>query len=329
MTSFDSTQSPVDEGFTLVELVIAIAVLTVAMIGSSTVLVSSINATIYNRHVDQAMTIAVRTMETAVAFDCGGTSVDPRFDFQLALGVTQPRAVEMRDRFNAEVNRCSWHQAPSTVPSEQTANTCQIADGTRFEGWADITDVSEGNLGTRYFVVRNSPIDYCVRYEVAWRRTQPTVAAADTGRNAPMRLQREVTVQWRERNNTSIVRSRSLRQLSAISPDSLNSSQAGRISIAVANKKANVQMTAVGSDNVPMVYAPVQNASGQWTVDIPFLTPNTIHDYQIRRVPLGGVAGTVIPIKLADAAPVGCLKLDQVLVELPNANPSPGAGICA
>jgi type II secretory pathway pseudopilin PulG len=234
-----------DDGFTLVELVIAIMILFTALAVASSLIVSMVTATIANRHADIAMSIASQTMETAVASDCGSHTTAPLWNPQ-----SSATDIAAGQFFGTVQSLCQVPTGPSNTatdatycPAAATAGVTELFDGTFRRGHLPTFDQTQSDLGSRQFTVHrpvtavtNSGILHvCVTVRMVWRTIGATGTSSpvDDGSNDTVRLQRQVHVQWTEPRQTA-VRHRDLVQVVALEPDAKTVGQAGRITVATA-----------------------------------------------------------------------------------------------
>lgn len=301
----DGARSTNDEGFSLVEMVVALVIMFGSLMASSQVIISMIKATLYSRNADRAVVLATQVMETAVANDCGGR-----------LPNNRGTAEEQRAVWQNQQQRCRYWQTPPTVPT----GTCRTASGTWFSGWSG-SSLSTGNgeddLGRRYFVHnQGGPIFYCVSYEVAWVPVSwtngPTVGN--------MRLRRTVTVQWTEPSRPNTIRERSYSQMAALSPDAVQSSYAGYIELkAPVGQVVQVKVATAPTGDLYMTYA--ADTSGR--VRIPFLpldqttgsgTSVSITDWYVVSLRIPGTTPATKDVTLTQASSKKCLQVSGITV---------------
>jgi type II secretory pathway pseudopilin PulG len=289
------TRAAGDAGFTLVELVMAIIVLFIALTASVQIIVSMVAATVANRHIDLAMSVASQTMETAVAFDCGGQMLDPKWNPAV------PDTVQTTAFYTALQARC-------TVPLGQAVaagdvNRCFAAvatnghDATIDEdfrhGYLPTFDQDQTDLASRRFAIYKNAASFshttatgslpvCTTIKMVWKYVKPfgVASVADDGSSSSLRLQRVVHVEWQEPHSTR-VRWRELSQVAALPPDSKMAVNTGRI------------MAKVGVGGSATMLVPVTGqrltygADDAGFVNFPFLPPAT---YTIE------VAGTPVSV---------------------------------
>jgi type II secretory pathway pseudopilin PulG len=253
-----------DVGFTLVELVMAIVVLFIAMAAATQIVVSMVAATISNRHVDMAMSVATQTMENSVAYDCGGQLLDPAAspsDSEANKVLTRAFYSKLQKRCLVETN------SPSPIAKNDNIATCDKAAAATNDpfnakfspGFLPGFDQLQDDLGSRRFTVLKSAISFskaadgtttaggilpvCTTVRLTWKSVKSLgVNAVDDGSNRSLRLERDVHVQWFEPRQTA-VRFRDLTQVSALPPDSKVAVNQGRISvIAGAGKSARITL---------------------------------------------------------------------------------------
>ena len=236
-----------DDGFTLVELVMAIVVLFIAMAAATQIVVSMVAATISNRHVDLAMSVATQTMENSVAYDCGGQLLDPA----AVPGETDNAKLATTQAFYAKLQkRCLVDTNSTTAASSADVASCAAAAAAAndpFNGkFLPDVDQLQADLGSRRFTVRKSAASFntaadgsatsggilpvCTTLRLTWKFVKSVgVNPIDDGSNNSLRLQRDVHVQWFEPRQ-SMVRFRDLTQVSALPPDTKVAVNQGRIS---------------------------------------------------------------------------------------------------
>jgi type II secretory pathway pseudopilin PulG len=294
-----------DGGFTLVELVMAIVVLFIALMASTQIIISMVSATIANRHVDLAMSVATQTMETAVAFDCGGQLVDPGW----VWGVDEDPVTTPTTKFyNNLVDRCA---VDTNTPTSVTASTyCPTStsvnsDGVFNSGFLPSFDQAQADLGSRRFTVFKAAASFahtntgsvssaegalpiCTTVKMSWRfiKSAGNAATADDGTNESLRLQRQVHVQWKEVGQSK-VRARDLVQLSALPPDSKVAVNTGRISVYMGPRQSATLVVPITGQKLTLA-SDDDPTSG--LVNFPFLPDGT---YQIQR---SGLADTWVTL---------------------------------
>jgi prepilin-type N-terminal cleavage/methylation domain-containing protein len=258
-----------DDGFTLVELVMAIVVLFIAMAAATQIIVSMVAATISNRHVDLAMSVATQTMESSVAYDCGGQLLDPA----AKPGPTFAEMIATNSFYDKLQKRCLVEtNSPSPVTKNDNKQSCDNAEAAPNDpfnaGFLPTFDQLQADLGSRRFTVLKSAASFataadgsasaagllpvCTTVRLTWKYiTSVPGSPADDGTNKSLRLQRDVHVQWFEPRQISNVRFRDLTQVSALPPDTKVVVNQGRISVVpgVGQKSATIKM--LNSDPAP------------------------------------------------------------------------------
>jgi type II secretory pathway pseudopilin PulG len=239
-----------EAGFTLVELVMAILVLFMALTASAQIIVSMVATTVANRHIDLAMSVATQTMETAVAFNCGGELIDPLWNPDPT--VTNITAAlfysALRTRCLVDPNEAAGPGAGLDAGYCPTAVTTAGNDFTIDEafrrGFLPNFEQAQTDLGSRRFTVYKSAATFsttastgvlpvCTTVRMSWKFIDPFGSAnVDDGTNDSLRLQRVVHVQWHEPRQTR-VRWRELVQVAALPPDSKVVTNRGRITVQV------------------------------------------------------------------------------------------------
>jgi prepilin-type N-terminal cleavage/methylation domain-containing protein len=246
------SRSNTDDGFTLVELVMAIVVLFIAMAAATQIVVSMVAATISNRHVDLAISVATQTMENSVAYDCGGQLLDPA----AAPGDDSAKQI-LTNAFYEKLQKRCLVDANSTATTAQDLSVCDAtaaATNDPFNGqspnpakFIPAFDQSQLDLGSRRFTVRKSAASFntaadgsvasagtlpvCTTVRLTWKSIKSLgVTVSDDGSNNSLRLERDVHVQWFEPRQTN-VRYRDLTQVSAVAPDAKVAVNQGRISV--------------------------------------------------------------------------------------------------
>jgi prepilin-type N-terminal cleavage/methylation domain-containing protein len=242
-----------DDGFTLVELVMAIVVLFIAMAAATQIVVSMVAATISNRHVDLAISVATQTMENSVAYDCGGQLLDPA----AAPGEGDPTKLAATNAFYDKLQKRCLVDANSTATAAQDLSVCDATAGAANDPSNGVSpnpakflpafDQAQTDLGSRRFTVRKSAASFntaadgsvasagtlpvCTTVRLTWKSIKSLgVTASDDGSNNSLRLERDVHVQWFEPRQTN-VRYRDLTQVSAVAPDAKVAVNQGRISV--------------------------------------------------------------------------------------------------
>jgi prepilin-type N-terminal cleavage/methylation domain-containing protein len=270
-----------DDGFTLVELVMAIVVLFIAMAAGTQIIVSMVAATISNRHVDLAMSVATQTMENSVAYDCGGQLLDPNaVPGEVPTAATQTFYSKLQKRCIVDTNSTA-----ATADDEKICIDAKSAANDPFNAkFLPGFDQAQLDLGSRRFTVRKSATSFntaadgtaaaggtlpvCTTVRLTWKSIKSLgVNATDDGSNNSLRLERNVHVQWFEPRQT-IVRFRDLTQVSALPPDSKVAVNQGRISVAAGvGKSARIKM--LNSSPAQYVTYAADDATG--LVIFPFL----------------------------------------------------------
>ena len=299
-----------DAGFTLIELVMAIVVLFIALAASTQIIVSMVAATVAQRHIDLATSVATDAMETAVAYDCGGQLLAPSW----ADGATETATDGPIHTFYSNLqSRCKvavdTPVGVTPVCPAQTTSPPSATDGATDavfnRGWAPVADQTQTDLGSRRFVVYKKATSFdhsasgsvnsgggrlavCTTIRLSWKYIKTTGAASkpDDGTNDSLRLQRRVHVQWSEPNQTR-VRSRDLVQLSALPPDSKVAVNLGRISVATGVGGSATLRVPITNQSLTLV-ADDDATSG--IVNFPFLADGT---YTISR-PGSAVDRTIV-----------------------------------
>jgi prepilin-type N-terminal cleavage/methylation domain-containing protein len=154
-----------DDGFTLVELVMAIVVLFIAMAAATQIIVTMVSATIANRHVDLAMSVATQAMESSVAYDCGGQLLDAA----AAPGETNAAKLAATRLFYSKLQkRCSIDtNSPSPIAKDDNKASCDdAADPVKGAndpfnaGFNPTFDQLQSDLGSRRFTVLKSSASF-------------------------------------------------------------------------------------------------------------------------------------------------------------------------
>jgi prepilin-type N-terminal cleavage/methylation domain-containing protein len=258
---------PTDDGFTLVELVMAIVVLFIAMAAATQIIVSMVAATIANRHVDLAMSVATQTMENSVAYDCGGQLLDPSAVPLLPTPATLQFYDKLQKRCLIDTN------SPSPVTKidyKQSCDDAAAASNDPFNGgFLPTFDQLQADLGSRRFTVLKSAASFtkaadgsttsagllpvCTTVRLTWKYiTSVPSSLADEGTNSSLRLQRDVHVQWFEPRQIGNVRFRDLTQVSALPPDTKVAVNQGRISVVPGPGKKSATIKMLNSDPTPV-----------------------------------------------------------------------------
>jgi hypothetical protein len=302
-----------DDGFTLVEMIVALVIMFGALIASSQVIISMVKATLYSRHGDYAVTLATQVMENAVTNDCGGRLPDNR---------SNPRA-----RWESQRDRCKFFATTPTYSTPTPTDLCKTrtAGGVTayFKGWdAGSLDASRGeaDLGRRYLISEQGKIAYCISYDVQWLPLAWSASATSGANN--IRLQRTVRVQWIEPNRPDAIRDRVYTQVAALPPDAVQTSNSGRIDVYVgppastndAPKSVTVELPPVstrGSDTTMLLMTLSADSNG-W-VHVPYIptdvtndpgggAPVTVTNSFSVNVRIGGTARTAIVSGLSPSA---------------------------
>jgi prepilin-type N-terminal cleavage/methylation domain-containing protein len=282
-----------DDGFTLVELVMAIVVLFIAMAAATQIIVSMVAATISNRHVDLAMSVATQTMEHSIAYDCGGQLLDPA---AVPNETDNTKLVATRTFYERLQKRClvdtNSNSTTAVDPADKdSCDAAAAAPNDPFNGIAPNAakflpdfDQLQTNLGSRRFTVHKSAASFstaadgstaaagtlpvCTTVRLTWKFvTSVGVNTVDDGSNNALRLQRDVHVQWFEPRQTR-VRFRDLTQVSALPPDTKVAVNQGRISVAAGiGRSAKIKM--LNSDPERFVTYAADDTTG--LVIFPFL----------------------------------------------------------
>jgi type II secretory pathway pseudopilin PulG len=259
-----------NDGFTLVEMVVALIIMFGALIASSQVIINMVKATLYSRHADYAVTLATQVMENAVTNDCGGRLPDNRSN--------------SRARWESQRDRCKFFATTPTYSTLTPTDLCKsrsLAGTTAyFKGWdAGSLDASRGesDLGRRYLVSEQGKVAYCLSYDVQWL---PLSWSANAGTNN-MRLQRTVRVQWVEPNRRDLIRERVYTQVAALPPDAVQTSNTGRVDVYVglpatandAPKSVTVEVPPVSTraPGDPTALPMTLSADGNGWVHIPYI----------------------------------------------------------
>jgi type II secretory pathway pseudopilin PulG len=317
--STQPTGSPVlasDDGFTLVELVMAILILFMALTASAQIIVSMVATTVANRHIDLAMSVASQTMETAVAFNCGGEILDPLWDPNPAVTNITASVFYSGLRQKCMVDTNGDNLTDSNFCPAATTGTDTTFDQPFRAGFLPTFEQAQTDLASRRFVVHKSAsafttatptgsLPVCTTIRMIWKYVDPFGAnTVDDGHNDKLRLQRVVHVEWQEPRQTRI-RWRELVQVAALSPDSKVASNLGRITVQVGVGKS-ATLLGPGTDianNIVLTYG----ADDQGFVNIPFLPPGT---FTILR---DGLAPTTVTITATATELSQCLELNQYI----------------
>jgi hypothetical protein len=229
----------------------AIVVLFIAMAAATQIIVSMVAATVANRHVDLAMSVATQAMENSVAYDCGGQLLDP----VAVPGETANAKLDATNLFYSKLQQRCVVDTNATTPVATSNNqaSCDAAAGPANDPFnakfLPAFDELQTNLGSRRFAVLKSAASFnhaadgsvasagvlpvCTTVRLTWKYvTSVPGSAADDGSNNSLRLQRDVHVQWFEPRQTTRVRFRDLTQVSALPPDTKVAVNQGRISVA-------------------------------------------------------------------------------------------------
>jgi type II secretory pathway pseudopilin PulG len=298
-----------DDGFTLVELVMAIMVLFIALAASTQIVISMVTTTLSNRHIDMAMSVATQTMENAVAFDCGGQLVRPGWTGTAESGSPTPTEAffsRLQDRCKVETNRdpllsTAGACAPDTLPS---GGVDAFTDGVFRRGYVPLINQNQVDLGSRRFVVNKKATSFgsatnsgslvvCTTIRMSWKRVKAFGAdtRVDDGSNDSLRLQRQVHVQWREPNQTRY-RFRDLVQVSSLPPDSKVAVNRGRIAVEVGAGNAASLVLPTGQ----LLTLVADDDAGSGLANFPFLPDGTYQirmpDLTVRTVNLPGPSGS-------------------------------------
>lgn len=301
MTSARTERPGADDGFTLVELVMAIIVLFMALTASVQIIVSMVAATVANRHIDLAMSVASQAMESAVAFDCGGQLLDPYWNPDPAAANTTVTAF-----YTAMQSRCAVDSNTTGKPVGALTNadycpaplTSAGHDATKDEdflnGFVPTFDQGQTDLGSRRFTAYKSAASFsqtstvgvlpvCTNIKMVWKYIKPfgAASAADDGTNSSVRLQRVVHVQWKEPHSTR-VRWREITQIGAVPPDSKIAVNTGRIAVNVGIGKSATLLVPVTAQRMTF------GADEYGFVNFPFLPPAT---YTVEH---GGLSTSVV-----------------------------------
>ena len=315
-----------DDGFTLVELVMAIVVLFIAMAAATQIILSMVATTLSNRHVDLALSVATQTMENSVAYDCGGQLLDPA----AVRNEADPLKLEATRVFYDKLQKRCLVDTNSTLATALADQaSCADAGAASNDPFNDTNpanprflpafDQGQTNLGSRRFTVRKSAVSFsrsadgtatsggtlpvCTTVRLTWKFVRSTgVNVTDIGSNEALRLQRNVHVQWFEPRQAGNVRFRDLTQVSALPPDSKVAVNQGRISVVAGiGKSATIQMLN-SSGNPQFVTYAADDTTG--LVIFPFLPDG---DFQVS---IGGSpsVGVTLPDPLAAGSRSVCLR---------------------
>jgi prepilin-type N-terminal cleavage/methylation domain-containing protein len=301
--SSQRSRSTPDDGFTLVELVMAIVVLFIAMAAATQIIVSMVAATISNRHVDLAMSVATQTMESGVAYDCGGQLLDPAAVWNESEQAKLDATELFYDRLQ---KRCLVDTNSTTASIAADEASCDLAGGAAAndpfnDKFLPAPDQLQADLGSRRFSVLKRAASFntaadgstsaagtlpvCTTVRLTWKFvTSVGVNTVDDGSNNALRLQRDVHVQWFEPRQDR-VRFRDLTQVSALPPDTKVAVNQGRISVA-AGVGSSAKIRMLNSDPARYVTYAADDTTG--LVIFPFL-PDGQFD-----VSIGGSPAVVI-----------------------------------
>jgi hypothetical protein len=264
----------------------AIVVLFIAMAAATQIIVSMVAATISNRHVDLATSVATQTMESSVAYDCGGQLLDPTAattDLQPKRNETNAFYVRLQKRCLVDTNSNSTTAADPADKDSCDATEAATNDPFNTKFLPDF-DQLQTNLGSRRFTVHKSAASFntaadgstaaagtlpvCTTVRLTWKFvTSVGVNTVDDGSNNALRLQRDVHVQWFEPRQTR-VRFRDLTQVSALPPDTKVAVNQGRISVA-AGIGGSAKIKVLNSDPERFVTYAADDTTG--LVIFPFL----------------------------------------------------------
>ena len=314
-----------DDGFTLVELVMAIVVLFIAMTAATQIIVSMVAATISNRHVDLAMSVATQTMENSVAYDCGGQLLDPTAEKN---EINSGKLAATQRFYDKLQKRCLVDTNSTVAASAVDEASCDAAGAATNDPFNGLTpnpakflpdfDQGQADLGSRRFIVRKSAASFqraadgtaasagtlavCTTVRLTWKFVKSIgVNLVDDGTNNALRLQRDVHVQWFEPRQ-SRVRFRDLTQVSALPPDSKVAVNQGRISVVAGiGSSATITMLNSSSPERFVTYA-ADDVTG--LVIFPFL-PDGDFEVSIAGAPAVGVT---LPDPLSAASRTVCLR---------------------
>jgi hypothetical protein len=308
-----------------VELVMAIVVLFIAMAAATQIIVSMVAATMINRHVDLAMSVATQTMENSVAYDCGGQLLDPaatELDDLAERAATQVFYSTLQKRCLIDTN--STPAANSA--DEQICKDAKDAPNDPFnDKFLPAFEQQQNDLGSRRFTVRKSAAAFnkaadgsatgagtlpmCTTLRLTWKFITATgVNTVDDGSNNSVRLQRDVHVQWFEPRQTT-VRFRNLTQISALPPDAKVAVNQGRISV-VAGPTGSATIKMLNSDS-PQRFVTYAADSNTGLVIFPFLPDGS---YEL------STAGSTLLVTLGPALRSVCAR--------PNISPVPFTSAC-
>ncbi len=314
-----------DDGFTLVELVMAILVLFIAMAAATQIILSMVAATLSSRHGDLAMSVVTQTMENSVAYDCGGQLLDPA---AVPISPDAPNLAASQVFYGKLQKRClidTNSTVAANAADEASCTDAAAAANDPFNGIAPSAakflpefDQLQTDLGSRRFTVRKSAASFsraadgnatsagtlpmCTTIRLTWKFvTSVGVNLIDDGSNNALRLQRDVHVQWFEPRRT-VVRFRDLTQVSALPPDSKVAVNQGRISVVAGiGKWATITMLNSSSPTRYVTYA-ADDTTG--LVIFPFLPDG---DFEVS-IEGGPPVGVRLPDPLATNSRSVCLR---------------------
>lgn len=304
-----------DDGFTLVELVMAIIVLFMALTASVQIIVSMVAATVANRHIDLATSVASQTMETAVAFDCGGQLLDPYWkpDPAAANSTVPAFYAALQTRCAVDPNTAGRPAGALTnadyCPTPLTSGGHDASKDEDFlNGFVPTFDQAQSDLGSRHFTVYKSAASFsptaatgvlpvCTTIKMVWKYIKPfgAASAADDGTNNSIRLQRVVHVEWKEPHSTRI-RWREISQIGAVPPDSKIAVNTGRVAVNVGVGKSATLLVPVtgqrmtfGADEYGFVNFPFLPPA-TYTIEHGGLSTSVMLDTNAKCIPLNGAA---------------------------------------
>ena len=289
----------------------AIIVLFMALTASVQIIVSMVAATVANRHIDLAMSVATQTMETAVAFDCGGQLLDPYWSPEPAASNPTVTAfyAALQTRCAVDPNTAgrpagALTNASYCPASMATAGHDAAIDEDFRNGYVPTFDQVQSDLGSRQFTVYKSAASFsrttttgvlpvCTTIKMIWKYIKPfgTSSTDDDGTNNSLRLQRVVHVQWKEPHSARI-RWREITQIGAVPPDSKIAVNTGRIAVKVGVGKSAALLVPVTGQRMTF------GADEYGFVNFPFLPPAT---YTIEH---SGVSTSVVLSTAAKCIPL-------------------------
>ena len=295
----------------------AIIVLFIAMAAATQIILSMVAATIANRHVDLATSVATQTMENSVAYDCGGQLLDPAAapgDGAAKLAATQEFYGRLQKRCLVDTNSVPAANAADQASCDSAAGATNDPFNAKF---LPAFEQGQANLGSRRFTVRKSAASFsrsadgsaqsagtlpvCTTLRLSWKFIKSVgVNLVDDGSSNSLRLQRDVHVQWFEPRQT-IVRFRDLTQVSALPPDTKVAVNQGRISVvAGVGQSATIKM--LNSNPARYVTYAADDTTG--IVIFPFLPDG---DFEVS---IGGAppVGVTLPDPLATSSRSVCLR---------------------